>query len=306
MAVTQSSDTFFAYLKSLIVLVTTINLVSPTEKATRLVALCPTRWVERHTSVLKFFDLLLAIVKALEKISETWTDKETVSSAVALLNSIQDGGFIVTLKIVAAVSAVSAPLSVQLQSKDLDLAEALRLADGVKEILQGMRTKAEERFHDIFEEPEILCKGIDMEIKMPRRAQQQLYRCNVPAESPEEYFKKAVYIPFIDHFLVQMEERFLAHKNTLSCLGSLLPKKAVCSEGFNEEARNQARILHSAYESVLKCSELEYVGEMETCTSRLEPPRNAMNALDMQRRNISWSADDAQSSSIDTRHHRDP
>jgi len=55
MAVIQSSYTFFVYPKRLNVLVTTIKLVSPTEKATRLVALCPTRWVERHTS--KFLDL---------------------------------------------------------------------------------------------------------------------------------------------------------------------------------------------------------------------------------------------------------
>nr|CAH7766104.1 unnamed protein product [Callosobruchus chinensis] len=52
--------------------------------ATRLKQLRPTRWIQRHESVLVFLKLQQAIINALESIS-LWSDKTTSSTAVQLL-----------------------------------------------------------------------------------------------------------------------------------------------------------------------------------------------------------------------------
>ena len=36
----------------------------------------------------------------------------------------------------------------------------------------------------------------------------QLNRDNVPADNPKEYYKKIITIPFLDHILTQLNERF--------------------------------------------------------------------------------------------------
>ena len=46
--------------------------------ATRLVQMCPTRWVERHDSVIVFIELFGPVLDCLKTISE-WPDKDNAS-----------------------------------------------------------------------------------------------------------------------------------------------------------------------------------------------------------------------------------
>ena len=43
---------------------------------------------------------------------------------------------------------------------------------------------------------------------IPRRCGRQTHRDNVPALTPEEYFRRAVTVPFLDHMISHMETRF--------------------------------------------------------------------------------------------------
>ena len=51
----------------------------------------------------------------------------------------------------------------------------------------------------------------------------QTSRCNLPVETPEEYFRAAVFIPFADSFCVQLQDRLLEHRNVLNTFMCLLP-----------------------------------------------------------------------------------
>jgi len=44
-------------------------------------------------------------------------------------------------------------------------------------------------------------------------------------KSIEEFYRLAVFIPFLDSFLTQLHDRFLQHKNLLKNLSYLLPAK---------------------------------------------------------------------------------
>jgi len=41
------------------------------------------------------------------------------------------------------------------------------------------------------------------------------HRNNIPSETPEDFYRAAVYIPFVDSFLLQLKERLTDHKTSL-------------------------------------------------------------------------------------------
>lgn len=128
--------------------------------------------------------------------------------------------------------------------------------------------------------------GLDITIEIPRRCGRQMYRTNTPASTPEEYFRLAVFVPFLDSFLMQMHERLLAHRNLLSCFSSLLPRADRNNEKFDEKASKQATVLHTTYSKYLDCGEAEFQGEMKLyyrhVASLNDPPKTACQALEVR------------------------
>ena len=43
--------------------------------------------------------------------------------------------------------------------------------------------------------------------RVPQLTKRQTQRCNVPATDPEEYFRRSVTVPLIDHILQEMNSR---------------------------------------------------------------------------------------------------
>lgn len=74
---------------------------------------------------------------------------------------------------------------------------------------------------------ENLSHKIGEEIRMPRVTRVQVYRENYESRSSEEYYRKSVFIPFVEHFKNQLEKRFLKHKQVLSKIQNIIPKKIV-------------------------------------------------------------------------------
>ncbi|MCP6484536.1 hypothetical protein NL492_27400, partial [Klebsiella pneumoniae] len=74
-------------------------------------------------------------------------------------------------------------------------------------------------FSKIFEKANVLIKSIDdkEEIKIPRIVGHKI------TNSPEEYYRITIAIPFIDNFIEPLQTRFIDHKNIISSLQKLLP-----------------------------------------------------------------------------------
>lgn len=201
-----------------------IEKISPEIKKEKLIKLCNTRWVERHDAVLAFLELQEVTVATLSEI-QTWPDKQSSSDAFALLKSIQTPEFQISLRIIAKIFAITLPLSKQLQSTNLDLGQALVLAKDVQNQLQSIRNRAVDEFRSFYGEVQNVCERMDIELKIPRTSVRQTLRFNIPAETPEEYFRIAYFLPFLDSSISSIEERLLNHKNIIEGFEVLFTKK---------------------------------------------------------------------------------
>ena len=117
---------------------------------------------------------------------------------------------------------ITRPLSVKLQGVENDIMTALESIDSCAKVLKSFR-EDEAHFSEIFSRLEE-----DLgDVAMPRLSGRQTNRANPPADTPEEYYKRAVFYPFVDTVLAQIEERFLRHKSNWEKWLLILPSKIV-------------------------------------------------------------------------------
>ena len=53
---------------------------------------------------------------------------------------------------------------------------------------------------------------LDVELTCPRLAKRQKHRSNTPADTPEEYFRRTVFVPYLDLLIAAFENRFSEKK----------------------------------------------------------------------------------------------
>ncbi|CAH1108385.1 unnamed protein product [Psylliodes chrysocephalus] len=61
---------------------------------------------------------------------------------------------------------------------------------------------------------------------MPRIVGIQLQRTNVEESTLEEYYRRSIFVPYIDDFICSLDERFTEHKTVISSLQKVVPKFA--------------------------------------------------------------------------------
>lgn len=88
-----------------------------------------------------------------------------------------------------------------------------------------MRSKEQSKFHEIFNKQ--LAEDIGKEIEFPRVTKFQQHRANYEPVSVEDYFRQSIFITFIDHFISQLELKFIKHKKTFSSIKNFIPNKPV-------------------------------------------------------------------------------
>ena len=57
-----------------------------------------------------------------------------------------------------------------------------------------------------------MAEKVGTEPTMPRIAPRQTLRANAPAATPEEYYRINYSVPFLDHMIAQLEQRFSTDK----------------------------------------------------------------------------------------------
>ncbi|XP_069104128.1 52 kDa repressor of the inhibitor of the protein kinase-like [Argopecten irradians] len=181
----------------------------PENKRHKLKELCRTRWVERHDAFDVFIDFLPATVETLEmyaKLPNTRTPG--AADASSLLNSVCTFDFLVCLIIVHKCLGYLRGLSKSLQERTLDVGRALKNVTLVKASLQSCRDDIDNVHQEWFQEAVALAEELDIPISKPRTCGRQSKRNNVPAQSPEDYYRKSISIPVLDHLLEEMKTRF--------------------------------------------------------------------------------------------------
>jgi hypothetical protein len=103
----------------------------------------------------------------------------------------------------------------------------MSLAQNTKQELTDIRLNAEKEFGNIFERVKSLAKKIDIAINIPRISKRQTNRCNIQTNNPEIFYRVSVFIPYIDKFINELEERFTNHQSTLTKASIPYLKKVV-------------------------------------------------------------------------------
>ncbi len=174
-------------------------------KRQKLVSLCPTRWVERHDSIIVFMEFLPIIAVLLE-------DESSLDAmAGILLIAIREPRFLIGLVVAESILAHTVEPSRALQSPTVNLISAYATIGEVVTYLKKAREEALTSFHDVFKKAEELLQEIGSShetIPVPRVCGRQTQRANVPFQTAEEYYRRAVYVPFLDQVVTELQSRF--------------------------------------------------------------------------------------------------
>ena len=178
--------------------------------------LCETRWVERHVSIEEFDDLYEALLVCLEEISfkhlnSRW-DGKSVVEANGLLTQISKPNFIAAFKCSLFFFGFTKSLSSLLQGSSMDVVTAYESIEDVKKELSTIRTNADSEFSELFADMKKMAtlagQQDDELMRIPRRCGRQTLRNNIEADEPEQYWKRSVFLPYLDNLMEALDARF--------------------------------------------------------------------------------------------------
>ena len=174
-------------------------------RRTKLKTLCETRWVSRADSLYTFCTAFSVVVHALQMLSSDGDGKTR-----GHLCSIKQFNFIIPLCAAEHVLSNTVALSNMLQGKQVNLIEAAKESLVVINVLKQERND-EMVWDELFERAKTIATEWNIEPTRPRLAANQRHRVNVPAEMPKDYWKRALYLPLVDHLLQELDKRLLKH-----------------------------------------------------------------------------------------------
>ncbi|XP_066274145.1 52 kDa repressor of the inhibitor of the protein kinase-like [Branchiostoma lanceolatum] len=184
--------------------------------------MCETRWVEKHTCLEDFFQLYDALVECLQAITlEDGWDAKARTEAGGLLFQVTKPAFLCAFQTALFIFGFTKSLSALLQGSTMDVIKAYEKVNHVLTEMREIRGKAEEEFARVFQAATEMAQGVGNTMDIPRRCGRQTQRSNVEADSPEVYFRRSVFVPFVDGMVEQLATRF-QQLSALACRALLL------------------------------------------------------------------------------------
>ncbi|XP_050541301.1 zinc finger MYM-type protein 1-like [Daktulosphaira vitifoliae] len=177
----------------------------------------------------------------------------------ALLTSIQTPQFIIALKVVKPIFSIMKNLSVFLQKEDCDLSNCIDYANLVYDEINAMRCDSELKFKDLFLEAKEMADKMDINLVPPRNVGVQKNRDNYEG-GPEAYFRRSIFLPFLDHLSMQLKIRFFEHRELLSKIQNILPTK--CSELNTKEISETVSTFAKEWPNDIKGSTDNFIAEL--------------------------------------------
>ena len=90
----------------------------------------------------------------------------------------------------------------------------------------------DDEFKIIYQQSERMATKLSVEPAIPRTVAKQMHRNNVPAENPEEFYRRVIAVPLIDRFISEMTFRFNLFNKTASKLLLFVPS-IICHPDYN-------------------------------------------------------------------------
>ena len=188
--------------------------------------LCETRWTAKYKSIRVFTSNFADIFEKLEEIEmDMHESSNTRQTAHQLKCAASSSSFLVCLKIIAKYSAMLEPVTQQMQAVDNDLLKVKDYIHLLKSAITAHREEAVNVFSDdIMPEVRSLAEGLGISLVVPRRVARQTHRSNMEG-SLEDYYRRVIFIPYLDSLIQSMEDRFGENNAPYFNLFALHPKE---------------------------------------------------------------------------------
>ncbi|XP_045478380.1 uncharacterized protein LOC123683377 [Harmonia axyridis] len=157
----------------------------------------------------------------------------------------------------------------QAYHEHIDLLNAMNMVTNLKRTIEKIRTNAEEEFATIFNASETMAELLSTSIKAPRRTGRQTLRCNLETDNPQSYFKISLFLPFLDHFLSELNSRFLKHQDVLKSFECLLPTSTSNAEVTRTQEESFKKLLNFYHEDI-QIGDIAAIGELHMWYERVK------------------------------------
>lgn len=166
--------------------------------------LCETRWSQKHKSARIFKENIIDILNKLFELSHGSNNGK--EKAFRLYAAATTPIFFVSIFIIARYSSLLEPVTHKLQDTQINL---LDVKAHIQTLLQKFN---EDRNGDIFEDIYKKCvetgEQFDVLFKVPRITSKQTNRSNYNVATAAEYYKVAIFIPYLDSLISSLHIRF--------------------------------------------------------------------------------------------------
>jgi len=180
------------------------------ERKTKLKTLCETRWFSRVDALSTFLKCYGVVMSSLQELADDGDSK-----ARSYVCSIRQFDFIVALVTAEHVLTPVNPLSALLQGKSQDLLEAVKECRAVINVLREERSD-DSVWDAIYAKSVEIGTKHDVAATVPRVVARQRHRGNAPANTPSEYWKRNLYLPFVDHLITELTDRLVINEDRFS------------------------------------------------------------------------------------------
>ena len=208
--------------------------VQPGNSKRQLVTLCETRFIESHDALIVFSKQYSYMFKTLDAIAQQSHDRKAIDKVISLSRAMTDSSFIVALSCAKKVMDMTSVFSRSLLKVNQDLFEAMESVSFVTQQLTKCRNSSEvdDLDHlDAWEDAKIgafstasdIAVAAGIVLTTPRIVGRQTTRNNTQASNTCEYYRRAVWYPYIDCIITTMKDKFSVHHLTVMKLVALVP-----------------------------------------------------------------------------------
>ena len=194
---------------------------------------CITRWVENidgwerfsrsHPFLVEMLEVIVNGNSEFQMYNDGWSPDDK-RNALAHLKAIESFEFVYVVNTLHRSLYYLKEAIVTLQGKSEDITSGIVLIQQCCEQLQSLRSDVEYS-QRIFQHSCRIADHSGIVTTMPRISHRQMHRSNPEYSSIEEYYKRVVVIPFLDHLISELTSRFDAHAKKASMIQGLLPKR---------------------------------------------------------------------------------
>lgn len=212
----------------------TVKELLPRACHSHLIDVCRTRWIQRIDGLDVFIEIFVTALETIKDNDDKSWNNDSVRDACSLFHATISFQFIFILVAVSRCLEVTRPLTKQLQSSSFDAVASKDKVNLLYTMLRKMRLEISDKHKSWYDEAVVLAEKVGTVPTKPRTVGRQKHRANQPADSPSEYFRCIVSIPFLDHLISQIELRFSERNTSIFNAFYVLPTNVVSNRDWKQ------------------------------------------------------------------------